>query len=257
MKNMERLCSIILLLFLILILIVLSMSVSAFAEDNEQTKEETMYRYSLKDFWENYDYEDIGYHVIDPMEKIYLIKSEEPLEIQIERERGEDSLLEHFLGLTVTWVYSISDPTIINYEQMISPDYKVKEKNGVLIFIFEKENLKSLVDLQRYEFLFSFDDGKAYSLIWATEESDKLVYREEGHVFINYPPLPDDLPSPAENLTKDVEIGVTDNAPQVVIDDIDDENSEVGCISMKPVLLISFAIGVIVILLLYVHIAKK
>lgn len=172
MNNIKTLNTKMLIILLLAIVMVLSMSVFAFAGDENSKEDGSMYIYSLKDFWENYNPEDVGYHVVDPMEKIYLMESEEPLEIQVAKDENGDAILDYFAGLTVTWVYSIDDPTVICREEIEAPDYKVNEENNILNFVFDKENLKGLEDFQRYEFLFNFDDGKAYSLVWATEEEN-------------------------------------------------------------------------------------
>lgn len=197
MKTVKMINNKVLILFLIAILIALSMPMSVFADDEGDQPKDERYIYSLKDFWENYDPEDIGYHVVDPMEKIYLMESEEPLEIQVVREEDDGLLLEHFLGLTLTWVYSDTDPTIINYVEAATPDYEVTEEEGVLTFIFSKDSLKSMENDQRYEFLFTFDDGQAYSLVWASDGSLNLVYTESGHVFLEPPEIVDPYPLPA------------------------------------------------------------
>lgn len=178
-------------LVIFIILIVMSMPMMVLADDEgEQTEGGTFYWYSLKDFWENYKPEDVGYYVLDNMEKIYVLGSEEPLEIKIVKEGNDSSPLDHFIGLTVNWVYSTYDPTIIYSEEIESPEYEVTEEDGVLTFTFNKDNLKTLEDFQRYEFLFTFNDGRAYSLVWATENGDKLYYTEGGHVFEKYPEEP-------------------------------------------------------------------
>lgn len=197
MKTVKMINNKVLILFLIAILIALSMPMSVSADDEGDQPKDERYIYSLKDFWENYDSEDIGYHVVDPMEKIYLMESEEPLEIQVVREEDDGLLLEHFLGLTLTWVYSDTDPTIINYVEAATPDYEVTEEEGVLTFIFSKDSLKSMENDQRYEFLFTFDDGQAYSLVWASDGSLNLVYTESGHVFLEPPEIVDPYPLPA------------------------------------------------------------
>ncbi len=225
MKN-KIINSQVLILFIISILIVLSIPMAAFADDEDQTKDETWYIYSLKDFWENYVYEDIGYHVVEPMEKIYEMESEEPLEIQVVKEENGGSDLDHLIGLTVNWVYSIDDPAVIYSEEVDSPEYNVAEENGVLTFTFEKEKLKSLVDFQRYEFIFDFDDGKAYSLVWATKESGKLVYREEGHVFVEalkLEPDPDPIIGSVQNSNSETEYMSDIEPAQLIEEETTDE----------------------------------
>lgn len=250
MKNKVIINSHMLIVFIIAILIVLSIPMAAFADDEDQTKDGTWYIYSLKDFWENYVYEDIGYHVVEPMEKIYEMESEEPLEIQVVKEENGGSALDHLISLTVNWVYSIDDPSVIYSEEVDSPEYNVTEENGVLTFTFEKERLKFLEDFQRYEFVFNFDDGKAYSLVWATKESGKLVYREEGHVFVEALKLESE-PNPV--------IGSVQNSETEIISDIEpaqimaeETTDEVAKTSIKnPVIIGCFIVAAFIVIVIY------
>lgn len=226
------------------VLIALTFSTLAFA-DEDPNKDGDRYIYSLKDFWENYKAEDIGYHVTDHMEKIYLIDSEEPLEIQIEKEVNDGPLVDHFIGLAVNWVYSTYDPTVIYYEEFIMPDYEVTEEGGTLRFTFSKDSLKSLVDFQRYEFLFRFDDGEAYSLVWATGPEHKLVYNEEGHVFVEPLQLEPDPPIFGESIVtgetdvdSETEILLSDEAPS---DEVAEINNIIVPIILGCVIITAFA----------------
>lgn len=172
-----------LIILLLAILMTLSMSVFAFADDEDQLKEEELPKAStLEGFWLRYDPEDIGYHVTDNMEKICILGTEEPLEIKIVKEENDgSSLLDHFLEVTVTNINN--DITEIFYEQEDTPDYEMFEEDNALSFIFNKGNLECPYDAKRYEFLFNFDDGQANGLVWATNKDNMLEYTEDGHVW--------------------------------------------------------------------------
>ena len=185
--------SIIVALFIVFI-IVLTFSSLAFADDEENQIsgfvwtdddfpiEDTVY--SLEGFYTYYNPKSIGYNVADNMEKICILGSEEPLRIKIVKEENNDSMLDHFLGIDVNRVYtSFDNPTMIYYEKGTTPGFEVNEENNVLQFTFEKELLKVKNDAETYEFVFNFDDGKAYSLVWVTKESDLLGYTENDHVW--------------------------------------------------------------------------
>ena len=241
-------------ILLLTILMVMSMSVFAFADEEDQTKEGTVYWYSLEDFWENYNPEDVGYHVVDPMEKIYYMESEGPLEIQVAKDDHGDALLDHFAELTVTWVYSTDDPTVIYREPIDKPEYEVTEEMDVVSFIFSKDKLKDLEAGQRYEFLFTFDDGKAYSLVWATDDSMKLVYTESGHVFMDSP-TPVDLPS--EGQTAQINDSSIDAVPaEPIAEDTTDEAAETRNIT-APIVLVCVIIAAFAIFMVYRMKTKK
>lgn len=246
MKSVTMISKKALFVLFISVLIVFTFSAYAFADDEDQNKDGGRYIYSLKDFWENYKPEDIGYHVTDHMEKIYLMDLEEPLEIQIEKEDNDGSLVDHFKGLTVNWVYSTYDPTVIYYEEISSPEYAVSEEDGVLTFTFEKESLKSLMDFQRYEFLFRFDDGEAYSLVWATGPEHKLVYNEDGHVFTEPLQLEPDPPIFGESIVtaetdadSEPEVLITDEAPS---DEAAETNNIIVPVLSGCVIIAAFAV---------------
>lgn len=211
------------------IFIVFTFSAYAFADDEDQMKEEMPNASSLEGFWLRYNPEEIGYHVAEPMEKICIIGSEEPLEIQIIKEENDGPLIEHFIGLTLTHIYtSFEDLTSLFYEEEAAPDYEVTEENGILKFAINKDGLKCPDDLRSYEFLFTFDDGKACSLVWVTKESDLLGYTDGGHVWIvKEPPTLnwDENPVERSNLIEEstVEGGDT-SLVEESIDDVSEKN---------------------------------
>lgn len=181
-----------LIVFLIMIFMILSMPMSVFAdEEGDRIKEEDMpMAGSLEGFWMRYNPEDIDYHVIDPMEKICIIGDEEPLEIRITKEENDGSLSDHFLEVTVNHIHtSADDMDKIYYEPENTPDYEMSEEDGILSFIFSKDILECPKDIKRYEFVFTFDDGKAYSLVWVTKKNDMLEYTESGHVWFIPAPI--------------------------------------------------------------------
>jgi len=177
--------------FLALLFMIMSMPMSVFAdEDGEVIKEEMPNAGSLEGFWMRYDPEDIGYHVVDPMEKICILGDEEPLKIQITKEENNESLSDHFLEVTVTNIYtSFEDMNKLFYESCTTPEYEMSEEDGILTFIFSKDIFECPKDFKRYEFVFTFDDGKAYSLVWVTKENDMLEYTESGHVWFIPAPI--------------------------------------------------------------------
>lgn len=186
MKNTKFLGKKILLLVAVLIIIVMLIPTSAFANDDDGIeKDEIPSAGSLEGFWMRYSPEDIGYHVVEPMEKICILGDEGSLEIQIIKDENDGSLLEHFLGVTVSNVYtSFEDLNKVFVELSDTPSYEISEEKGILNFTFSKDTLKCPYDIRSYEFLFSFDDGKAYSLVWIAKESDLLGYVDGGHVWI-------------------------------------------------------------------------
>lgn len=227
---MNKINSRVFIVFILVILMVHIMYAIAFADEEGNQPKEERYIYSVNYFWENYNPEDVGYHVTDPMEKIYLKESEEPLEIRIVKEENEGTLLDHFLDLTVTWVYSDEDPKIINYEQVNTPYYDVTEDEGELAFMFSRENMNLLEydPCQRYEFLFTFDDGKAYSLIWAADKTLNLEYNEDGHVHPVPPEEDEHVPKEQMGDSEQVTEPTQDGLVQVIADENTDGNDIEG-----------------------------
>lgn len=260
MKNKRMINYKLVILFIIAILLILSMPKLAFAEDEDQIKEEDLRRVStLEGFWLEYSPEDIGYHVIDNMEKICILGDEEPLEIQITKEENDGSLLDHFTEVKVTNVNN--DIWEIFYEPEKTPDYEVSEKDGVLSFIFDKDELECPYDANRYEFLFMFDDGQAYSLVWATKGSDMLEYTEEGHVW--FTPAPDfksleEMGVYLPTLDNELAPPITQEAEsiQLIADETADEVSETRNI-IFPIILVCAIITAIAVVAAYRMKTKK
>lgn len=249
MKN-KIINSQVLILFIISILIVLSIPMAAFADDEDQTKEEIPNASSLEGFWLRYNPEEIEYHVAEPMEKICVIGSEEPLEIQIVKEENDGPLIEHFLGLTLTHIYtSFEDLTSLFYEEEAAPDYEITEENGILKFTVSKDGLKCPDDLRSYELLFAFDDGKACSLVWVTKEIDLLGYTDDGHVWIvKEPPTLnwDENPVERSNLIEESTIEGGDTLL------VEEKNDDVSERNVKVILILSLLIiAVAVVYILY------
>lgn len=178
--------------FILAILMVLMMPAAAFADeeapigfalDDNISDEDNVG--SLEGFYSHYNPEDIGYHVVAPKEKIHIVGSSDSLNIQVAKEENNGSIIDHFTGVEVNRVYtSLEDVTTLFYEKADTPDYEVKEENGILTFTFDNDCLKIINGVSTYEIIINFDDGKAYSLVWVTEETDLLGYTESGHVWI-------------------------------------------------------------------------
>ncbi len=251
-----------LILFLIAILLVLSMPMSAFAEDEDQLKEEVLPNPgSYEGFYLRYNPEDIGYHVTENREKICILGNEEPLEIKIAKEGNDGSLLDHFIDVKVTHIDNdISD---IFYKPEKTPDYEVFEEEGVLSFIFNKDCLECPYDSKRYEFLFMFDDGQAYDLVWATNKDDMLEYTEEGHVWIvparDYTSLEEMgvfLPTLSNETKIDSESAPESESAQLIAEDASDEVSETRNI-LAPIVLVCVIIAAFAIFMVYRMKTKK
>lgn len=259
MKSIKMINTKALILFLIAILLVLSMPMAAFADDENQLKEEDMPGVgSFEGFWMRYDPEDIDYHVTDNMEKICILDDEEPLEIKIEKEENDGSLIEHFLDVTVSHVHtSLDDMTRLYFEPENTPDYDVFEEDGVLSFIFSKDALECPNDIKRYEFLFTFDDGQAYSLVWVTKETDKLEYTEGGHVWAT--PVPDitleDLGISLPTATDKAATG--SESTQVIAEDVAEDIHETNNITAPVIVACVLAVAFALIILYHSRIKNR
>ena len=234
---MNKINSKVFIVFILVILMVLTMPSAAFADEedpigfalDENISDEDNVG-SLEGFYSHYDPEDIGYHVVAPKEKIHIVGTSGSLEIQVAKEENNGPVMDHFTGVEVNRVYtSLEDVTTLFYEKADTPDYEVKEENGILTFTFDNDCLKIINSVSTYEIIINFDDGKAYSLVWVTEETDLLGYTESGHVWIvlespEVPVEPD--PKVGPNGEKDMEpIEESDISTQVV-EEANDDNTE-------------------------------
>lgn len=246
-------------IILISILLVSLMPSSVFADnEGEQTKEEEFTALTLEGFWARYHPEDAGYHVVDPKEKIWYLQKEEPLEFQIIREDGDEPLLDHFAEMAVNRVFATSeDPDKINYEKETPPSYDVSEDNGVLTFIINKDNLNSLKEGNRYEFIFNFDDGVAFGLAFATEKDNLLSYTEDGHVWIvGDTETSDSPPEPGRVLPQSSGEAPASESVQLITEDTSDDVSETTNIIL-PVILVGVIIVASALLMAYRFKIKK
>lgn len=246
-----------LILLTIAVLMVLFTPGTVFADDEGEPKEESSV-YTLEGFWARYNPEDVGYHVIDPKEKIWYLESENLLEFQIIKEDGDDSLLNHFVELNVKRVITtFDDPSAISFESETPPSYEVSEEDGILTFEVNKDNPSSLKEGQRYEFAFVFDDGIAYGFACATERDDLLCYTEEGHVWIvEDTESSDPLPEPGGVLVQNTEVASNSEPTQLIAEE-NENDSRVSNITVQVVVVCLFVVSFILFMIYRLKGRKK
>lgn len=233
---MNKINSKVFIVFILAILMVLMMPAAAFADeeapigfalDDNISDEDNVG--SLEGFYSHYNPEDIGYHVVTPKEKIHIVGTSGSLDIQVAKEENNGSIMDHFIGVEVNRVYtSLEDVTTLFYEKADTPDYEVKEENGILTFTFDNDCLKIINSVSTYEIIINFDDGKAYSLVWVTKEPDLLGYTESGHVWIvSVPPeVPANAPRVGPNDEMDMESIEESGISNRVVEEVNDDNAE-------------------------------